>query len=309
MCKAKVILTFSVKYRLQNGGFSDIIDIGGVIMLKKYRPYIIMFYAFAAIALIAAAFVDLKLDISLNNPQSAFAKWFEAMGEMPARLICVFAGTMTFYLAENKILKWLGFALDIGGSAYLGYHISRYLFIEENGFVFGIIFGLCVGVMALIIGQYIRVDGDMRRLVLILAVTGAVVMFAQSGVIESTKIIWGRVRFRDLLKDGSYDRFTAWYHPNGITGNKSFPSGHTASAATAYVMMMLPYASKKWRKFYPVCFLLPFAHTSVVAFTRLVMGAHYLSDVTMGGTVCFTCVIIAMSILEKKYFTSELKTE
>ena len=269
-------------------------------MLKKFRPFIILFYVLAAAALITAAFVDLKLDIALNNPTSHFARWFEAMGEMPARLICPLAGTMIFYLSENKILKWLGFAFDMGGSAYLGYHISRYLFLEDIRFVFGIIFGILVGVMALIIGQYIKVDGDMRKLVLILAVTGAIVMFAQSSVVEPVKIIWGRVRFRDLLKDGNYARFTAWYHPNGITGNKSFPSGHTASAATAYLMMLLPYASKKWKKAYYVCFIIPFVHTSVVAYTRLVMGAHYLSDVTMGGTICFTVVIISMCILEKK---------
>ena len=268
-------------------------------MLKKYKTYIILFYVLAAAALVTAAFTDLKIDIALNNPQSPFCKWFEAMGEMPARLICPVAGTMIFYLAENKLLKCFGFVFDIGGSAYLGWHISRYLFIEENGFAFGIIFGICVGITALIIGQYIHV-GDLRNVLLTLAIAGVIVMFAQSGVIESVKMLWGRVRFRDLLKNGSYDRFTPWYHPNGINGNKSFPSGHTASAATAYLMMLLPFASVKWKKAYHACFLIPFVHTSVVAFTRMVMGAHYLSDVTMGGTVCFTVVIVTIYVLEKK---------
>lgn len=267
-------------------------------MLKKYKPFIILFYTLAAAALITASFVDLKLDIFLNNPQSPFAKWFEAMGEMPARLICPIAGTMIFYLAQNKLLKWCGFALDIGGSAYLGYHIARYLFIEENGLVFGILFGICVGIAALIIGQYIHVEGEMRNVLLTLAITGVVVMFLQSGIIESVKYLWGRVRFRDLLKDVNFERFTAWYHPNGLNGNKSFPSGHTASAATAYLMMLLPFASQKWKKAYAICFVLPFVHTSTVAYTRLVMGAHYLSDVTMGGIVGFSCVVLAIYVLE-----------
>jgi membrane-associated phospholipid phosphatase len=270
-------------------------------MLKKFRPFIILFYALAAIALVAAAFVDLKLDIALNNPQSPFARWFEAMGEMPARLVFPLAGTLVFYLADKKPLKLFGLVANIGGSAFFGQHVARYLFIEDNNLVFGILFGLSFGGLALIIGQYIKVDGDMRKLLLIIALTGIAVTLIQSGVIESVKFIWGRVRFRDLLKDGSYDRFTAWYHPNGLNGNKSFPSGHTASAATAYLMMLLPYASKNWKKYYYVCFLMPFVHTSVVAYTRLVMGAHYLSDVTMGGSVCFALVLIAMYVLEKKY--------
>jgi membrane-associated phospholipid phosphatase len=250
--------------------------------------------------MIAAIFADLKLDIFLNNPQNAFAKWFEATGEMPCRLICPIAGTMVFYLSENKALRWFGFAVDIGGSLYLGYHISRYFFIEENKLVFGLLFGLGIGIIALIIGQYIHIGGDMKKLMLTLAVTGIIVMFVQLGVIEIVKYLWGRVRFRDLLKQNSYDAFTPWYHPNGINGNKSFPSGHTAGAAMSYLMMLLSYASEKWKKYYPVCFILPFVYTATVAFTRLVMGAHYLSDVTMGGAIGFTTVIVSMYILEKK---------
>ena len=51
-----------------------------------------------------------------------------------------------------------------------------------------------------------------------------------------------------------------------------------------------------------LCFFIPFVYSGIVAFTRLVMGAHYLSDVTIGGTVSFTIVIIAMAILQKKKY-------
>ncbi|MEJ2105026.1 MAG: phosphatase PAP2 family protein, partial [Ignavibacteriaceae bacterium] len=44
--------------------------------------------------------------------------------------------------------------------------------------------------------------------------------------IQLVKIIWGRVRFRDL--DALYSQFTSWYLPQGITGFDSFPSGHAA---------------------------------------------------------------------------------
>lgn len=45
-------------------------------MLKIYRKNIIFFYILCASALAAAVFADLKLDIWLNAPESAFAVWF-----------------------------------------------------------------------------------------------------------------------------------------------------------------------------------------------------------------------------------------
>ena len=272
-------------------------------MLKKYRPYIIIFYILSAASLITASFIDLKLGIFLNNPDDAFSIWFEATGEMPCRLICTFAGVLIFYLAEKTALKIFGLIVDLGGSAYLGYHIAHYLFLERYNIAFGLIFGLGIALLALYIGQFIKVDDNLKKAFIILSVAGIIVMFAQLGLIEISKVLWGRVRFRDLIKDGSYDRFTAWYIINGVTGNRSFPSGHTAGAAMSYLMMALPFVSPKWAKRRYLCFALPLIYTSIVAYTRLVMGAHYLSDVTVGGAIGFTVTIIAIGILDKKYFT------
>lgn len=47
---------------------------------------------------------------------------------------------------------------------------------------------------------------------------------------------------------------------------------------------------------------MPFIYTCVVAVTRLVMGAHYLSDVAMGGAVGLLTVIIAIAVLDKTVF-------
>ncbi len=278
-------------------------------MLKKYRAYIIVFYILFAASLITASFIDLKLDIFLNNPDDAFSIWFEAMGEMPCRLICTFAGVLIFYLAEKPALKIFGLIADIGGSAYLGYHIADYLFLERHKIIFGVVFGLCIGLMALYIGQFIAVPENLKKAFIILSVAGIIVMFIQLGTIEISKMVWGRVRFRDLIKAGSYEEFTPWYKINGITGNRSFPSGHTAGASMSYLMMLLPFVSPKWAKRRYLCFFIPLVYTSVVAYTRLVMGAHYLSDVTVGGAIGFTITIIAISVLDKKFFAKEKQPE
>ena len=269
-------------------------------MLKLYKKEIIFFYIISAAALITAYFVDLKLDIFLNNPKDPFAVWFCNLGEAPTRLLPILAGTVLFYQSDNKLIKTLGLVSLISGSVYFGYHIERYFFLEENNLIFGIIFGLYFGGFVMFFGQFISVSEKNKKPLVILALTGLAVLAVQTGIVEGTKFLWGRIRFRDLLAAGSYDAFTSWLHPNGINGNKSFPSGHTAGAGMSYLIMTMPLINEKCRKKKAYLFVIAFLYTMNVGYTRLGMGAHYLSDVAMGSVISFTCVIIALYVLEKK---------
>ena len=129
-------------------------------------------------------------------------------------------------------------------------------------------------------------------------------MTAQLLTVDIMKNLWGRVRFRDLLSSGSCDGFTAWFVINGKNGNKSFPSGHTAGAGMSYLLMLLPFIDKKREKYRAVYFWCPFIYTSAVALTRLVMGAHYLSDVAVGGVIAFSCVLVGIKVYEKTCMTN-----
>lgn len=133
----------------------------------------------------------------------------------------------------------------------------------------------------------------------------------------------GRMRFRAINSDlgqalingHQVKGFTPWYIANGQPSKdiinafvanypgssdafQSFPSGHTCSAGMSYALIMLPYAiefkHKKLAK--TLCWICPIVITALVATARIVAGAHYLSDVTMGGTIAFVCMIIAMEI-------------
>lgn len=269
-------------------------------MINKYRPYIIFFYSASVISLIAAAFFDLKLDIFLNNPENPIAVWFRNTGEIPGRMVCPLAGAVLFYTCEGKLKKLFGLIVNLGGSAYLGYYLGKYFFNDEFRMPFSILFGLGTGIVILYAMRFIHIPQNTATVLRKIAFLGIVIMFVQITAIEGLKYLWGRVRFRDLIAAGSYDAFTPWYKINGINGNKSFPSGHTAGAGMSYLMMFFPFLSEKWNKKYSLCFIIPCIYTSIVAFTRLVMGAHYLSDVTAGGIVSFTIVLIFIYYYEKK---------
>ena len=269
-------------------------------MLKYYRKSIILFYILCAAALIAAVFADLKLDILLNAPENVVAVWFYNTGEIPCRLICPLAGTVLLYCCSSKIMRFIGTCVALGGSVYFGYYFGGHFFAEENNLIFSLVFGFGFGLVLIFLFRLIKIPEKIKNPLAALAIAGIAVMAVQLSLVEAMKYLWGRVRFRDLLAAGSYDAFTPWYIINGINGNKSFPSGHTGGAAMSFLAMLLPYVSKKANEHKQLCFFIPFAYTCTVAVTRLVMGAHYLSDVAMGGAVGLITVIIAMAVLDKK---------
>ncbi|MGN0521810.1 MAG: phosphatase PAP2 family protein [Eubacterium sp.] len=277
-------------------------------MIKRYKNEILLFYSLSVCALIAAAFLDLKLDIWINMPENPVALWFRNTGEIPCRLICPLAGAVLFYANENKLQGAVGFLFTLGGSAYLGYYIGKYFFADEYQMLFSIIWGIGFGLTVLFTGSFITIKPENKKVLRILAVIGIAVMAVQLLSVEGLKYLWGRVRFRDLIAEGSYDKFTPWYVINGINGNKSFPSGHTAGAGMSYLMMLLPLAFDKLKDKKAACFAIPFIYTSVVAVTRLMMGAHYLSDVTAGGIISFSLVLIAIKIYEKASKNTAVQT-
>lgn len=267
-------------------------------MLKRYKGSIICFYVLMAAALVIAAFYDLALDIRLNNPQNLFALWLQNTGEFPSRLICPLAGTVLFYAAANRWEQAAGFLLALGGSAYLGYYFGKYFFLAENRMLFSLLWGIGFGVVTLLTGSII--PRECMKKLRAAAWVGVIVMSVQLLCVEGVKYLWGRVRFRDLVAAGNYDAFTSWLLPNGVNGNKSFPSGHTAGAGMSYLMMLLPICSDRFRQKEKLCFLLPFVYTSLVALSRLIVGAHYLSDVAVGGAISFSLVLIALRMYEKR---------
>lgn len=273
-------------------------------MLKKYRTEIIVFYVFAAAATVVASFFDLKIDIALNDPSNPFAVWLYRTGEFPSRLISPIAGAVIFRCTDKKAVAAIGAALCLGGSAYMGYYIGKHFFVEEYRMAFSLLWGIGFGVAALYAVRFVTVPDEFKRPLFTAAVIGVGVMTAQLLTVDIMKNLWGRVRFRDLLSSGSCDGFTAWFVINGKNGNKSFPSGHTAGAGMSYLLMLLPFIDKKREKYRAVYFWCPFIYTSAVALTRLVMGAHYLSDVTVGGVIAFSCVLVGIKVYEKTCMTN-----
>jgi lipid A 4'-phosphatase len=96
---------------------------------------------------------------------------------------------------------------------------------------------------------------------------------ALSGIlVDVLKVIVGRPRPKLLFAAGSYE--FSWI---GLSADHwSFPSGHAATAAAL--------AAALWC-LWPQPLLFYIVGAALVAASRVVMGAHYLSDVVMGGVI------------------------
>lgn len=267
-------------------------------LLKEYKKEIIAFYICAAVSLAVATFFDLKIDIFLNSPSNLFANWFEKTGEMPSSLLITVAMAFILKCAEPKWMKAVaGFGCFAAGG-YFGNWFGGRLF-AENEFqdAYGIIFGVGFAAVTVFVIHFISIPESARKPLLIIAFVGLGAGALGTVLTNSMKGIWGRIRFRSM--EAPYTDFTPWYKINGFTGNHSFPSGHTSGAGVSYQLMLLPLVSSKCREHKTALFITAFLFTSTVAFTRLVMGAHYLSDVTIGGTISFTCTLLGIAFYEK----------
>ena len=90
------------------------------------------------------------------------------------------------------------------------------------------------------------------------------------------------------------------FHINGVNGHKSFPSGHTnAGTSILLIALLVPrFTDKKWIKY--LVATLCFAYIAILAFSRIVVSAHYASDVLCGFIVGFTTLCVTYIVLKRK---------
>lgn len=119
-------------------------------------------------------------------------------------------------------------------------------------------------------------------------------------IITIVKTPVGRMRYRAMNLINDFSFYTPWYKISEAKhilegsivpkdGFKSFPSGHTFSAGVCYVLICMPclykkFGTRNWKIFW---YVLPITYTGLVGFYRIVVGAHYLSDVLVGGTIAY----------------------
>jgi len=296
----------------------------------------VIFVAVFAALLTVASIYDLQISkIMTKNalPDGAyfsdngFGLFLEATGSSPIYLMAAIGATIAFWWAIRKSdKKILAIALPIAMAAivfvavflfardifsYLGEHMHDEEYMS-NGYVtmFSILLSLIISALLILAWKQIKPETNDKLIKLSL-----VILCAMAGylIIHFIKGPIGRMRYRAMNYSNEYgfDMYTPWYVVNGkrnlvpmahgveISDScKSFPSGHTYSAALVYTLICLPDLLEKWNKKWikALIYVLTIGFTATVAISRIMVGAHYMSDVLFGGTISFICMLIGREI-------------
>jgi membrane-associated phospholipid phosphatase len=221
----------------------------------------------------------------LYNPASGWAHFMEAYGQMPGSFLALFSGSILIrtYNVEKKAGSILGviglYLLTI--LAAFGFFADAFGAQIDSAKV-NLPLVLILVIAILIIGQFILRRFSLKAVSQYknAAKVGLAVMIV-GGIVTVWffKFPWGRWTYRDILEAGNVALFTPWYLPQGNNGHHSFFSGHTAMFFSVLPIVLFFKEQTQARK---IAIIIALLWGFIGAISRIVVGAHYASDVLFG---------------------------
>lgn len=288
---------------------------------KNPRAIICIAFAFVfVIGMVFATIFDLKISASLTRLDESvpsitvpiFALIVEIIGEWPSNILGAFcaAVVMRAFIKVKKPWNYVGVAVLGAVSVYFVYSsveasVEGIVELADKAFSSAhllIVIPIAVILsLALFIGVFMLSEKTAKRLLVPCIVCGAMLALMFVGI-QAGKLLWGRIRMRQLVAEfGDVSLFTPWYKLQPFSGYRSFPSGHTANAVSLGLLPLLfgssiekkfPYAKK-------ATYIAVAVWSAFMALTRILVGAHFLSDVLCGAAIAFVCVILGHYFMDK----------
>lgn len=259
--------------------------------------FIVSLVVFVALCVLFNSY-DLDISIALTKHNNGFFEFLDDFGEMPIYIGPILFGSTFFFLFKKIYQKILSLLVS-----FVAYAIASVKVLHNVNFSFSawnIVLCLVTSILLTTLTTFLfsKIKRETLEKIKDLAVLGVCVSVISFGITEVIKYTWGRVRFRDLSPD--YSEFTKLFHINGLTGHKSFPSGHTnAGTSILLIALLVPrFSDKKWLKYLVTS--LCFVYIATLAISRIFVSAHYASDVLVGFVVGFTSLSVIYSILRRK---------
>lgn len=266
--------------------------------MNSKKLYIWTSFVAAAILVFfaVATLFDLKVSEVLYARDNAFGKIYEAIGKAPAFVLSAFA---CFVLGRNAEINEKKKA-----KTYLfyifGYVAGTLTFLDFGEMLFSSkLFALALGAVLsvpLTVTVYAvtkRIDGEklaaMKKWALVVLFSVALTAV----IVYLLKTIWGRARYVDTQTGDAM--FTPWYRIER-TGGDSFPSGHSAFAASFFLLLPLCGIDERLKDKEKQVFLVALAFVVVTMLARISDGHHYLSDVTIGFGIAFFIQAIVIAV-------------
>ncbi len=268
---------------------------------KKITPIFCILFALWLTGVVIATFFDLDISLAIADSESLLGRILEVAGEPPAILFTSFNfALISSYLfrfskmrARDITLAVLCAVGCVGTVVFTCIQTLDYI-SEYSGHLLNIIYALIAAVFitAFFVMTALFMSEKSLKKYFNTACRCAIVGVATFFIIWAFKLTWGRVRFRQGASDPEI--FTPWYLPQGFNGYYSFPSGHTANATVIFSSVFyLKFLPDKFKKYKPLIVTLLALWIVFVAFSRVLIGAHFLSDVLFGAAITLAIVYFA----------------
>ena len=273
--------------------------------MSKYSYFLLLIPLAIVIALmVVGTLYDLQIAIDIYNRESLFAIIFDYVGEMPLYGLFPFCLAICFvYYRQYTSTKYI--VLSFLSVVFCV--LSIYLFMQRF-FTFlpaSVNLGITLVLSFVLMYTFHFFKRDTLEKLYKFALIAITVLIIALLLNQAIKYLWGRYRFHNLYVANNLERFTPWYLPLGINGNKSFPSGHASSATNLFLLVTLCsiFKSKQWVKV--LITILVSLFVVAVCLSRMVYGAHYLTDVTMGFAISFTVYFVVQYLYFKHFEKKE----
>ena len=282
--------------------------------MKKLRLHLYIILGFFVVTFVIGTFLDQQISAALFSRDNTFGLLVSVVGTLPGYLLLSFVGGGFLSLALKKQYKigytfvfyvlcaaCIGLTIFFAGREFFGANGFYNPSIKWVGYIIVVPFAAAVTYL----GYYVINQSDRKGAWIILVISAFFIFMALVPGVTLLKSVFHRPRYRSLTL---YDEITfhKWYQAcknykdlmasTGLTSEefKSFPSGHAgASALTIMFALLIPYFAKGQEKIQLPLFYAGFGWLLLVAFSRILVGAHFMSDVSMGAILTILMILLA----------------
>ena len=306
----------------------------------KKRFHILIIIGILIIGFIIGSFKDLAIAETLFTQNNGFGLFMASFGVYPcyAGLSFVGGGLLCTSLRRKDLPMWakiMGYVLSVAA-----YGMAIYLCGKEWPSVNGhnvphlawLSYLICAIVFAgtFCLGYLICMKGNQKQLWGVLLVMACIFVVSLLPAGYVIKLFIHRPRYRYVVRTGLVDYYNWWQllpksgmvmstetNPIFIDGveilkeeYKSFPSGHSGTGMI--LAMFLPFASYFFPKLKgkeTLLFYIGAAYGFLMMFSRLLVGAHYLTDTCMGALLVMIVFYVVNEFAYRKGLLDDPKPE
>lgn len=274
---------------------------------------IIAFFIVVTICMTVGSFYDFDISKNLVNQENLVGILGAIYGQLPF-LLCLSVSGFLLVLASIKekgkigrvevFLGILTHVIAIGKT-----HLDQVLYFDIH-FILSILMAVII-ILGIDYFFYLIFKNDSCKCIRRFVGFVLLVSLGQIILVNILKLTWSRPRMRMILSVENA-QFQPWwvigcnykeaFMELGIKAEefKSFPSGHMSAATCTFILCVLPCIKENFKKYQRLIFTGCCLFVVFVGVSRIIMGAHFLTDITIG----FSCTMVVL-LLAYQYYQFE----